>query len=109
LGSEHIYKLRYTLGMESGEFTPKDITDGQGLCDMLLLFSINEDDSGNRSTMTMSQGGDGKELNDMELFKAWSLMAHNLAKSTTIGAGRKDLAKQVFEIVRENITGKKRS
>ena len=108
---DHLYRLQYRLIAH-----PEGITKEQaktdcdekelGACDKAIIFSIIEPEGGGSSTMILSRDGKtDKELDDYELFKAWSLMAHRLAQSSELDEGRRQLCHEVFEIIRQAVLG----
>jgi len=73
---------------------------GKGACTAIILAPILYPEDGSYSVLFLSKDGrTDEELDDSELFKAWSMLAHRLAQSETLSHGKKDLCGQVFDIV----------
>lgn len=76
---------------------PEDI----GATDAAIVISMIYPTDGSFSMLSSSlDGRTGKEVDDNELFKVWSLLAKSLAESKTLGPGKKAFAGQVFEEIR---------
>lgn len=72
-----------------------------GACDDIILFSIIHGKDGSLSTQIVSMDGrTGKDLADLELFKAWTMLASHLGESTTLTEGQRKLAATAFEVIR---------
>ena len=103
----HLYHLNYRLiprpeGLDKTEARRLVEQEDLGSCDAAILFSIITPEDGSSSTAILSMDGKtGESLDDHELFKAWSIMAHQLSQSTELGEGRRALTEQVFEVIRQ--------
>lgn len=109
----HKYKLKYKLDMDAGEFSKEDLTNDPsdvGGTDALILFSLLYPEDGSFSSLMITKdgrSGEVTELDDNEVFKVWSMLAHRLAESKTLSKNKKEFASQVFEIHREAVLGSK--
>jgi hypothetical protein len=97
--AEHVYRIRYSV--QNGEFTKADLR-GDGGCDAMMVVSIIRGPDGAVSHAFPSRDGDtGEELAPIELFKAWSALAHTLAEQADLPAWQKAIARDAFERVRQ--------
>ena len=106
---EHLYRLQYRLDAHPEGFT-KEVAqaateEGFGSCDRAVLFSIIELPNGSTTTAVLSMDGKTGPMGDIELFKAWSLMAHQLSSSPTLDTGRREFCGEVFDAIRAAILG----
>ena len=104
-----IYKLKYALGMFPGEWKKEDfslpateeelktiVEQGWGGTDMMMLVSII--DTGGRSYRVVGKDGrTGGDLDIIEQFKVWMMMADAMASSMELDEERRAFAQQVFE------------
>jgi hypothetical protein len=99
------YPLSYRLDHRPEGIPREQIErDGLGAADAVILISIIRPEDGSLSTVITSlEGATGQEISDIELFKAWTLMAKRLSESKTLEPGKKALAGNVFEDVRQAI------
>jgi len=106
----HKYKIRYTMtNPEFGEFIPDD-TPSLGLTDQLLIASVLLPEDGSRSQAFMTWDGknEGKQWSAEDLFKFWTLMAHNVASHPDMPLPQVELAEYVFETVRQAVLSARR-
>jgi len=76
---------------------PEDI----GATDAAIVISMLYPPDGSFSmALSTLDGRTGKEVDDNELFKVWSMLSKTLAESKTLGPGKKAFASQVFEEIR---------
>ena len=81
-----------------------DADPSMGGADAIVLFSIIFPPNGGRSELIASYDGrTGEPLSDEELFKCFSSLAHRLSESPTLGPGKKEFCKAVFEKIKEAI------
>jgi hypothetical protein len=106
---QHPYHLKYRLDAFPEGFSVEEakaaVEDGFGSCDAMLLASIIFPEDGSYSCLFMSKDGrTGEDLPDAEWFKVWTMLAHRLAQSKTLGDdGRRQLAAYVFETIRQAV------
>jgi hypothetical protein len=105
------YKLKYSLKTISGEFSrgealywAEQFTDN-GATDALIITSVLYPEDGSLSMKTFSIDGrnEGKDLEDIELFKLWILLAGTLQESKTLPASKKQLLNTTFLQFSESI------
>ena len=108
MSEQEKYKIKYSL--EFGEFTKEDIQKcekafkgigGYGATDALVLISHIRDE-GALSSLVISSDGDkgGAPLEDVELFKAWFLMAASLYDDCNLSDKSKEILKDSIDKVR---------
>jgi len=101
--SEHKYKLKYDLDTKVGEFTKEELEkDDAGGTDALILVSLLYPEDGSFSTYFTTYDGrnEGKNLEDIEIFKFWSMLSKRLSESNTLSVKKKEIASMAFEMVR---------
>lgn len=106
--ASHRYKLLYKVELPSRPVTKEEVPEGYSATDALFLVSMLYPEDGSFSSLIIPVDGrpgaplDSEQsvLSDDEVFKVWSLMAKRLSESRTLGVGKKELARQVFEAVR---------
>lgn len=102
--SEHLYKILYKLEHNEKGVPGSEVPEGMGATDALFAASILYPPDGSLSVMFFSKDGrTGKELEDIEWFKVWILLANRLAKSKTLDPVRKEIAKTAWDIVCQTI------
>lgn len=80
------------------------IPEGMGACDAALFASIMYPKDGSLSVYFIgADGRSGKELEDLEWFKVWALLAHRLGNSKTLSPTKKLVASEVFELIRKSV------
>jgi hypothetical protein len=107
----HKYKLIYALEKKPKGVTKNKVPDGYGACDAVLFCSMMYPPDGSFSVYFM--GVDGRKedkdkfenLEDIEWFKVWTLLASRLAQSKTLSADKKNFARETFESMRVKILG----
>lgn len=101
----HKYKIRYKLEPEVGEFSADECGQAGGGTDAYIFFSLIYPEDGSFSMNFFPKDGrnDGKELDDNEIFKVWSLLASRLARSETLDEGKKTFAEAVFDTFRKSV------
>ncbi len=114
----HKYRLLWTAkavpeGMTKSEIDELNETlpddHKWAACDAITLISMIYPADGSYSQMLMPIDGrpeakaDHHTLDDHEVFKAWSILAERLARSKTLGPGKKGLASMVHEFVRDAV------
>jgi hypothetical protein len=94
------YPLTYEVRAEDPPLTPAEIEPGRGACDAAILLSLVYPDDGSFSLLIVSMDGrTGDHVSDAELFKCWTLVAKRLAESTTLHASKRELARELWQIV----------
>lgn len=103
----HHYRMLYQINDAPPEGLSRDqIPDGFGACDAMLLASIIYPEDGSLSVLFVSKDGrSGDDLEDKEWFKVWALLSARLAKSETLGEGKRSLCKSVHLAIAEAIMG----
>jgi hypothetical protein len=105
----HKYKLLYKIEKPEGGIEKKDVPEGYGATDAMLLVSILYPEDGSLSTAFVPVDGrqagaledESSILSDTELFKTWSMLTKRLADSSTLTEGKRLFCEQVFETFRE--------
>lgn len=114
----HKYKLKYKLDMEVGEFTRKEMYDAfqedneVGATDALMFASMLYPEDGSLSVQFMGfdgRSGNLKQLEDIELFKVWQMLCHQLSNSKTLDEGQRHFTQGVFETIKEIVADSKNS
>lgn len=99
--ADHVYRIRYSV--QHGHFTKADLR-GDGGCDAMLVVSIIRGPDGSVSYAFPSRDGEtGEELAPVELFKAWSMLAHQLAEQPELPDWQRSIAVDAFAGVRETV------
>ncbi len=76
----------------------------RGGADALLLASLIYPEDGTLSLLFRSlDGRTGKELEDREWFKIWTLMGKRLAASKTLDPARREFARMTFDMFLEMV------
>jgi hypothetical protein len=106
----HKYKLIYKLEKKPEGVTGEDIPMGFGGCDAVLFCSLIYPPDGSFSVYFI--GVDGRKegeiqenLDDIEWFKVWTLLASRLAASKTLSPDKKNFARETFESMRVKLLG----
>lgn len=106
--SDHVYKLKYDLEFEAGEFSSGDLTaGGHGGTDALFFASFIYPENGTFSLDWHTLDGRTNEpLSDREVFKMWSLLATQLAENRdgSIFPWQQRIAKKAADMVRGIVT-----
>lgn len=112
--SQHKYTLLYKLDPRPEGYTKEELEelnaklpDDQkwSACDAGIFFSLLYPEDGSYSWLMLPVDGrpaakaKDHELSDDEVFKCWTMLAHRLANSKTLGEGKKMLCAQVHEIM----------
>ena len=105
----HNYKLLYKIEKPEGGVEKKDVPEGYGATDALLLVSTLYPEDGSLSTYFIPVDGrnagkledESSVLSDTELFKIWSMLTKRLADSDTLAEGKRLFCGQVFDTFRE--------
>ena len=99
------YPISYDIQIHESGASPEWLDNaGRGGADAVVIWSMIYPDDGSFSLMPMSLDGNSRqEVSDDELFKCWSMMAQQLSKSTQLSAGKRDLCRRAFEVVRQVI------
>jgi len=102
--ADHTYRIRYSV--KPGEFAKADIPAGDGGCDAILVASIVRSSEGSVSYAFLSRDGEtGSPLSVVEQFKAWSMLAHELAEDPELSERKRAIARDAFERVRAIVLG----
>lgn len=100
------YKVKYNFQCEFGNFSKQEVKDYGGGTDAWIFVSMLYPEDGSLSLGIVSKDGRNPEkegLDSIEIFKAWILLASELAKDNELDLFRQNFAKQVFESFREII------
>ena len=98
----HLYRLVYHVqpypeGISRERIAKMQMEQDVGACDALLLVSILYPEDGSLSLqMVGCDGRTGKTLDDLELFKVWTMLAKHLSESETLSGVKKEYAGRVF-------------
>jgi|GEM_PF-3775579 hypothetical protein len=103
--SDHRYRIIYKVEHHPDGVPEDQIrVSGFGACDAILVGSLLYPDDGSYSSMFVSlDGRTGEELDSAEIWKAWTMLAKNLADETTLSPWKRALARNVFDVVRDVI------
>lgn len=104
------YKLSYTPPEAHPEGILAEELQAKGLggTDALFMASILYPPDGSLSMLFLSlDGRTGKEMDDNEWFKVFTLLSKRLSDSKTLQPGKKAFAALVFEMFQEVMLGKK--
>src|SRR6266498_1217518 len=104
------YKLTYKLKKHPKGITKEKIPAGFGGCDAVLFCSMLYPPDGSFSVYFIGVDGrkEGKiqeNLEDIEWFKVWTLLASRLANSKTLSPDKKNFCQETFESMRVKILG----
>jgi len=107
---QHPYRLSYDISAHPTGITKSEADTTipeRGLSDAMIIISMVYPLDGSLSTAVMSKDGrTDQPLDDIEIFKAWTMLAAGLASSPTLGEGKRLLAELVIGAVRALVTGK---
>jgi hypothetical protein len=106
----YTYKLTYKLKKHPKGIAKENVPDGFGGCDAVLFCSILYPPDGSFSVYFMGidgrkEGKDFENLEDIEWFKVWTLLAGRLGNSKTLEKNRKNFCRETFESMRAKILG----
>jgi hypothetical protein len=102
--SERRYPITYEVTFQDPPLDRLAIPKGHGACDAVVILSLLYPEDGSFSMLPMSRDGrTGEELSDAELFKCWTLLAAHLAESKTLSPEKRQLAAQLFDVVRQAV------
>ncbi len=106
----HPYKLIYRLEKKLEGIVKEEVPEGWGGCDAVLFCSMIYPPDGSFSVYFI--GGDGRKegevqenLEDIEWFKVWTLLASRLANSRTLSPDKKNFCQETFESMRVKLLG----
>jgi hypothetical protein len=105
------YRLTYKLRKHPKGIAKEKIPNGFGGCDAVLFCSMLYPPDGSFSVYFIGVDGrkdDGKDfenLEDIEWFKVWTLLAARLGNSKTLEKNRRDFCRMTFESMRAKILG----
>lgn len=97
------YPLTYEVTPRPERVTADWVREhGLSACDAVVILSMLYPDDGSFSLLPISlDGRTGEPVTDNELWKVWTLIAHNLAQSADLSEGKRALCATVFDMVRE--------
>lgn len=101
---ERRYRMTYSLHPHPEGLTVDEVRTSKegGGCDAVLLASLIYPEDGSFSCLFVGKDGrTGSNLQDVEWFKVWTLLASRLARSETLGPGHRQLAQACFDLVRD--------
>jgi hypothetical protein len=106
----HKYKLIYNLTKKPKGITKERIPDNWGGCDAVLFCSMLYPPDGSFSVYFIGVDGrkDGEineNLEDIEWFKVWTLLASRLASSKSLPPDKKNFCRETFESMRVKLLG----
>ena len=102
--ADHKYRFTYSFEPHPDGILSDDIPNGHGACDAIVLGSIIYPEDGSLSTMVLSSDGrTGKDLDDNEIFKFWTVLAKQLSESKQLSEGKLALCIDVFRTVQKAI------
>ncbi len=94
------YYVTYEMTPHPEGIRVEDVPKGHGATDRLVFISVLDSDDGGSSTAIMScDGKKGGNLEPIDLFKAWTLLALELTNQLPPG-NRRNLCREVFERIR---------
>lgn len=98
---EHRYKLTYETHSHPEGVTAEQVRGARrGACDAVLMASVIFPEDGSYSCQVMSKDGrTGKELDDLEKFKAWIAVTKHLAESPGLDDGRRQFCAEVYRAI----------
>jgi hypothetical protein len=104
------YKLTYKLKKHPKGIAKEKIPPGFGGCDAVLFCSMLYPPDGSFSVYFLGMDGrkpgkEGEDLEDIEWFKVWTLLASRLANSKTLSVDKKNFCRETFESMRVKILG----
>jgi hypothetical protein len=106
----HKYKLIYKLDKQPKGVVKEEVPEGFGACDAVLFCSMIYPPDGGFSVYFI--GVDGRKegpiqenLEDIEWFKVWTLLASRLAASQTLSPDKKNFCQETFESMRVKLLG----
>lgn len=98
------YHLTYDAKAHPEGIEKEQVPDGQGGCTAVVIGSLLYPEDGSYSTVFASlDGRTGEPLSDDELWKAWTMLTHQLGMSPTLTPNKKALCNEVFGIVKQAI------
>jgi len=107
--AKHKYRLIYKLEKKPDGVAKGDVPEGFGACDAVLFCSMIYPADGSFSVYFIGvdgrKEGEMENLEDIEWFKVWTLLASRLAASTTLSADKKNFARETFESMRVKLLG----
>lgn len=106
----HKYKLLWKLDRRPEGVKKEDVPEGFGACDAALFCSIIYPPDGGLSIYFIGVDGRKKgeiqeNLEDVEWFKVWTLLASRLAESKTLAPDQKNFCQETFESMRVKLLG----
>lgn len=108
----HRYALKYKLEFDhkEGGFTKEEIlkeveqSDSIGACDAMILVSIIREEAGISYAIVSSDGhNEGESISDLELFKAWGMIANRLATQSDLIDWQRDVCVKTSETIRDAV------
>lgn len=104
------YKLTYKLKKHPKGIDKEKVPDGWGATDAVLFCSMLYPPDGSFSVYFGGLDGRTKgplkeDLQDIEWFKVWMLLANRLAASKTLSPDKKNFCRETFESMRVKILG----
>jgi hypothetical protein len=99
------YHVSYDIKAHKEGRPADEIMEGdRGGCDAIILHSILFPEDGSYSHVLISlDGRTGRPLDSMEIFKAWTMMAHEIAAREDLEPGRRALAVNVQAAMTEHV------
>ena len=98
------YFVTYKITRHAEGIEAKDVPEGEGAAHAVLIASIIYPKSGGMSVeITSGDGRTDKALDDLEYFKVWAMLAHDLANSATLSEPKRELCGLVHEVIKTAI------
>lgn len=101
------YKLKYKLSIENDSqgYKREDAkNDEDGLCDALVFMSILYPEDGSYSFEAHSADGrSGKQLDAIDLFRAWSILGMSLSENPDLKGWQKQVTEVHASLMRDAI------
>lgn len=99
------YKVTYDVKVDEKGLTKDELLSlDRGGCDSLIVISQLYPEDGSYSQAVASVNGEtGEPVDENEVWKAWTAMAHSLMESSELSEGRKAICKLVHEMVKKAV------
>jgi hypothetical protein len=95
------YPLTYDVRQEEPPLTPDEVQHlSRGAADAVVILSMIYPPDGSFSLSVVSlDGRTGEEVTDNELWKVWTMLSYQLARSKTLAEPKRELAETLHECV----------
>jgi hypothetical protein len=104
---EYKYKLTYKIErITKKEMLEDPKRQDEGAADAFVFVSILYPPDGSLSTMIFARDGrNGKVLDDLEVFKVWTMIAKQLSESKSLSFNKQVFCQHVFKSIQQAIVG----